>query len=128
MTAQTDRSTASKLVVRKMYDAAIAGEVAGVLALLDENAVCHESPALPYGRDYHGAAGIQELFGPLGRYLAVENIVIDSLIADGDQVVAIIRLPVRSSGIEVRAAEHHRVRDGKVVEQWIYFFDPTQVQ
>jgi ketosteroid isomerase-like protein len=128
MVSQSEQSDESREIVRQMYDATIKGDVAAVLALLDDNVVCHESPVLPYGRDYHGAAGIQELFEPLSSYLAVEKITIDSLIADGDHVVAMVRLPVRSSGVELRVAEHHRVRDGKVVEQWIYHFHPTQVR
>ena len=128
MNASAETTAASREVVRRMYAAAIAGDVATVLSLLDNAIVCHESPALPYGKVYRGHAGIKELFEPLARYLALEHIAVEHLIADGERVVAVIRVPVRSSGVDTLVSEHHLVRDGKVVEQRIFFFEPTLVR
>ena len=124
-----DKTTAESLaVVQGLYKAAAAGDVPGVLSMLDENLVCHVSPSLPYGGVYRGHKGIGELFEPLAQYIALESIVFDHIIADGEHVVAVVRVPVRSSGVELWVSEHHLVRGGKVVEQRIFYFDPTLVR
>lgn len=128
MNTKCDTTTTSRRIVQTLYDFAIAGDIAGVLALLDENIVCHESPSLPYGKVYSGHDGIRVLFEPLVKYLAVEKLAIDHLIADGERVVAVIHLPVRASGIETFVSEHHRVCNGKIIEQRIFFFEPTLVR
>lgn len=128
MNADSDSSANSRRIVQALYDAAIGGDVATVLALLDENVICHESPSLPYGKVYRGHDGIKALFQPLTQYLAVEKISVEHLIADGDRVVALIRLPVRATGAETLVSEHHLIRGGKIVEQRIFFFEPTLVR
>ena len=128
MNDHAEVTEASRKVVQSLYAAAISGEIAKVLSLLDEDIVCHESPSLPYGKDYCGHAGLRELFGPLPKYLAMEKIRIDHMVADGENVVVVISLPVRSTGVETMVSEHHRVRNGKVVEQRIFFFEPTAVK
>ena len=128
MKTKSEVTEESRHVVEALYAAAISGDIAAVFSLLDENIVCHESPSLPYGKAYRGHEGLRELFGPLPKYLAMEKIEIDHMVADGENVVVVIRLPVRSTGIETMVSEHHRVRNGKVIEQRIFFFEPTAVK
>ena len=128
MNAASEMTEMSRQIVQSIYDAMASGDVKTVLELIDEDIVCYESPNLPYGRAYRGHAELQALFEPVTKYLAIEQLKIDHLIADGERVVAVVRLPVRSSGIEAIVAEHHLLRNGKVVEQRIFFFEPGLVR
>ena len=74
MKTKSEVAEESRRVVESLYAAAINGDIATVFSLLDEDIVCHESPSLPYGKDFRGHAGMRELFGPLPKYLALEKI------------------------------------------------------
>jgi len=128
MNTTSEATEMSRHIVQTIYNAMASGDVGTVLELIDENIVCYESPSLPYGKVYRGHNELKALFEPVNTYLAIEKIKIDYLIADGERVVAVIRLPVRSSGTEMIVSEHHLVRNGKVVEQRIFFFEPTLVR
>lgn len=128
MKTTSETTEMSRHIVQTIYKAMASGDVNAVLELIDENIVCYESPSLPYGKAYRGHSELMALFEPVTKYLAIEQLKVDHLIADGENVVAVIRLPIRSSGIEAIVSEHHLVRNGKVVEQRIFFFEPTLVR
>ena len=128
MKTNAELTEESRRIVQTLYDAAMRGDAVAMFGLLDEDFVCHESPSLPYGRTYRGHQGLQELLTPLTQYLVFEELKVDYLIADGERVVAMVRLPVRSTGIETLVSEHNLVRNGKVVEQRVFFFEPTAVR
>ena len=68
----------------------------------------------------HGKAAVREGYGEIARQLHITGYQIESLLVDGDQAAAMIRLTsiVRATGkvMSVRTSQFSRYRDGKIVE------------
>lgn len=114
---------ANRKLVQGMYDASESGDIAGFMACLDENLVLLEPTYLPYGGRYDGAKSFPALLEKASPYLDVPTLRLESLIADGDVVVALVRVKTVNHDSEVQIAERIRIQNGKVVEMKIYFHE-----
>lgn len=119
MNANTAVSAETRRIVESFYKA---GDMAGRFRLMDEKIVIHEPGFLPYGDDYHGHAGFTKLFGIVTEYLEVARLVIDYFVVEGDRAIGVIRVPDKKGG-EVVLAEESVVRNGKIVEMRIFFYN-----
>ncbi|HEX7132674.1 MAG TPA: nuclear transport factor 2 family protein [Iamia sp.] len=105
-------------VVRGIYAAMHARDIAAVLAVVSPDLVLTQDPRLPWGGRYEGPDG----FATFGLTL-VENIdsavTIDAIFEADDEVVQMGRTKgtVRSNGVAFDIAEVHRwvIRDGLAV-------------
>lgn len=113
----------SRRVVKRMYETALSGDFAGFMALLDEKIVVYEPSFLPYGGVSHGRDGFQKLFATIATYLQIPSIRVESLVADGDVVVAFLKGRTVDTGEEVEIGERSVVRDGRVAEMRIYYHE-----
>lgn len=119
--AQTE---ASRALMTRMYDSAAKGEFADVLACLADDLIVHEPPYLPYGGEYHGVTEFQTgVITQVVQHLDVSGLVVDRMIAEGDRVIGIIRMPALATGGDILLAEESVIRDGKVVEIWVYYHE-----
>ena len=114
---------ASRKVVQTMYSSALSGDQAAFIGCLDENLVVSEPAFLPYGGKHLGVAGFVALFADVGKIMDVSTITVDSLVADGDVVVAFIRVKTVADGSVVKIAERSVVKNGKIVTMDIYFHE-----
>ena len=121
----TSASTAdTRRVVTSMYEAALGGDMAGFFACIDPEVVTHEPPFLPYGGSYSGIGALIELLGEqVSRHLDIARPKIDRIVADGDRAFTVIRLRCQATEEETLLAEEAVVRDGKVVELRVFYFD-----
>ena len=110
-------------VVRSVYAAFVAGDVAALLPLLDDEVEFRQSEELPWGGTYRGREAALRFLGTLTSHIATQ-VDIDRLIVAGDTVVENGRTRGRAlaSGREFAIDETHvwRVRDGKVVSMHAY--------
>ena len=114
----------TRRVVTEMYDAALAGDMAGFFACIDPEVVTHEPPFLPYGGSYSGIGALMELLGgPVSQHLDIARPKIDRIVADGDRAFTVIRLRCQATGEETLLVEEAVVRAGKVVELRVFYFD-----
>lgn len=120
MTSSTEDSRA---IVEKMYASGIAGDIEGMLTLLAEDLVVHEPPFLPYGGDHYGHDGFLALISTIDSHLDMSQVKVDRLIADGPWVVAMMRIPDRTTGADVVLSDELHVSDGIITELRIYFHD-----
>ena len=118
--AQTE---ASRELVQTMYDAAIHGETERFLACLADDLVVIEPSFLPYGGVHHGIDGFLALFAEVGEYLDLGALQLSGLVADGEEVVAFLRVRSVKDRSEVQIAERSIVRDGKIVEMKVMFHE-----
>jgi predicted SnoaL-like aldol condensation-catalyzing enzyme len=123
MTTPTDTTEISRRLVEELYDAAVAADVEGVLFRLDDSVIVHEPDFLPYGGEYHGKQGFVDLYTKIAKVYDVAKIRVDYLVADGDRVIGVIRMPDLNTGNDVLLAEQSTVRDGKVIDMRIFFHD-----
>lgn len=123
-TSLTERNRA---IVQALYAAGTRGDVEELLSYLAEDIVVHEPPFLPYGATYSGRDAFLPMFAEIARHLDVSTITIEHLIADRDHVIAVLRIPDRATGRDTVLAEHSTLRDGRVVEMRIFYFDPQSL-
>lgn len=88
----------------------------------------HESPALPYGGDYHGLAGVLRhavcftaTWGPY-RSATEQDLSADISAVPGHGYV---RWALALSGRRFAFISHYRFAEGLIVESTMYPFDPT---
>lgn len=114
----------TRRVVTQMYDAAVSGDMAGFFACIDPEVVTHEPSFLPYGGSYAGIGALMELLSKdVSQHLDITQPKIDRIVADGDRAFTVIRLRCQATGEETLLAEEAVVRNGKVVELRVFYFD-----
>lgn len=115
----------------QLYKDARVANWEAVAAVMADDLVIHEPPALPYGGEWRGRNALHELFSTVMTCWDDPVIVQDSLTSDGKTVVAMVRLTItsRRNGERVthRIAEVSKVENGRVTEMRIYYFDTAQV-
>jgi hypothetical protein len=117
----------NRAIVRSLYDAVLTGDLDVVMGLLDEDVVIDEPAYLPYGGLYRGKAGFAELVGLFGRYLDLSGVVVHYLVADGERVVTCLGIPDSTTGELTHFLEQATVRDGRIVELKLFYYDPQSM-
>ncbi|HEY1974827.1 MAG TPA: nuclear transport factor 2 family protein [Pseudonocardia sp.] len=124
MTSTQSLTEQNRAIVEKMYAAGTSGDVAGLMSYLDENVEIYEPEYLPYGGVYRGMPDFLELLGKIGEYMDVTRLTVHYLVADGDRVIAVLGAPDVKTGQFNHFAEQSTLRDGKVVEMRLFYYDP----
>ncbi len=107
------------VIFQNLQDAFRRGDIPAILAYLAPDFVIVEAESLPYGGEYHGPAGFQQLLGQI--YAAWERLdaTVERVVGEGDDVAAFIATSGRLRGVEQEIAmpliERWRFRDGKAV-------------
>lgn len=114
---------ASKQKVLEMYAAASSGNLAGALACMADDIVVIEPPYLPYGGIYRGKAEFQKLFALIGEHGDLSTVKMNYAVAEGDKVFVSLGFVDRKTGKRMDLVEQSIVRDGKIVEMKIFYFD-----
>jgi ketosteroid isomerase-like protein len=125
MTTGTDSLTErNRAMVQEMYAAVTErADIQEFMAHVSDDVVVHEPPYLPYGGDYAGKEAFLALFGKVAAALDTRTITLESIIADGDKVMAFVRACTKPTGEIARLVEESTIRDGKVVDIRVYYFD-----
>ena len=113
----------NKTLVEELYAAVSNNQIQGLLDVLDPNLVVYEPTYLPYGGRTEGLNNFVELYSEIIKYIDIPGLTLDEVIAEGENVVGLVRANCALGGPEVRIAEHFTVRDGKVVEITLYFHE-----
>ena|SRR5688572_8940054 len=118
-------STASKEVVRTLFEAVNAGDLETILSLIGDEMVVHTSvPGIGPGRD--GFRAFMQVFFDA---FPEQHTDVHALIADGDLVAAhhthhatnlgsFAGMPPTGRQVHVDGIELFRINDGKIVEMW----------
>jgi hypothetical protein len=105
-----------------MYESALAGDLAGMFESLDEQVVVYEPSFLPYGGVTRGHQDFQKLLVTLSGYISLPTLKVDSLVADGDVVVAFLSAST-PKGEPLSLCERSVVRAGRIVEMRIFYHE-----
>jgi ketosteroid isomerase-like protein len=123
MTIVETQAAANRALMADMYASAVAGDFPAVLACLADDLVVHEPGYLPYGGVYRGVEAFAAMIPKVMERLDLAAMTVDRLIAEGDRVFGVIRMPDRRTGDDILLAEESLIRDGKVVEITVYYND-----
>lgn len=115
---------APRSVVERFYRSTTAGDMADALECLAPDIVLHQAESLPYAGSHHGLAAAAAVAGQIAEVLDLAGMVVDDIVADGEHVVGLVRLPLRSDpSREMRLSEHSWVRNGKIAEVRAFYWD-----
>jgi uncharacterized protein len=67
--------------------------------------------------------GCAIFIGKVNQVLDVSKISVDRMVAEGERVIGIIRMPDQKTGESIVLAEESVIRNGKVVEIFVYFHE-----
>src|SRR4051812_5937664 len=122
-------STENVEVIRRFEDAFAAGDIAGVLDCLDDDIVVHECESVPYPGDHRGKDAFLKL---LESFVATWDLqgglVVDEILPAGDEKVLVrsraeVVAKATRKPLELRIAEVYTVRDGKIAEILVHYWD-----
>ena len=113
----------NKTLVEELYAAVSNNQIQGLLDVLNPNLVVYEPTYLPYGGRTEGVTNFIELYSEIIKYIDIPSLTLDEVIAEGENVVGLVRANCALGGAEVKIVEHFTVRDGKVVEITLYFHE-----
>ena len=125
----SDASEAEKnrQMLETMYACMLSGDLAGVLEGVSDDVITHQSPVLPYGGVYHGKQALASLLAET-IFPLIDGAMIKMtapLMAADDRVIASFTVPARRTGKDLVLLEQSTLRNGKVVELRVYYFDPS---
>lgn len=124
MTATVSLTEKNRAIVLELYAAAASGQPERIMGLLTDDIVVDEPSYLPYGKVYNGIEEFAGLFGMIGDYLDLSDIRVNYTIADGDRVAACVSVRDVTSGEYTTFIEQSTVRDGKIAEIRLFYYDP----
>jgi hypothetical protein len=104
-------------VLRDGYAAFARGDMAAVLARLDENIEWTVPDSVPYGGTYHGHVGVAALVQGWGKWWQKLDTEVVEFIDAGDTIVVITQISGTGAHASISAPSVHiwRMRDGKAV-------------
>jgi ketosteroid isomerase-like protein len=110
-----------------MYARLTSGDLAGFLEGLSDDVISHQSPLLPYGGVYKGKQAIATMLAE--RILPLldgsKTKMIAPLMAADDRVISSWTVQAHRTGEVLRLLEHATIKNGKVVELRVFYFDPS---
>jgi ketosteroid isomerase-like protein len=127
MSAATSLTEQNRAVVEGMFAAANKGDFEGVLSHLSDDIEVIEPLFLPFGKTYRGREGFLALAQVLPNYLDVSSITLHYTIADGDRVAACVGITDVRTGELTRFIEQFTVKDGKIVENRLFYHDAASM-
>jgi len=99
--------------LRAAYAAYRSGDLAGILAPLDERIEWHVPSVLPQGGTYHGHAGVVEYLTTLAASLSEPSVDVESVLEDGEHVLVTGR--VRSAEANYGFAHSWQFADERAI-------------
>ncbi len=119
---------ANKAVVRAYYSASQAGDRSRFVPYLHPDFFAIAPSYVPLGGRRHTAESFREEVMPhLARMLDFAHVKYESLVAEGDQVVALVSIGIADTDDSVLISEHWTVRDGKARSLLVLFFEPQKL-
>ena len=118
--------------VGKLYSSIFAGDFDTVNAILSPDVVVHEAAALPYGGAFKGHEGFQELMVTLAGVWEDLKPIDMKMSGVDDLVLCHFTLTAKNrktgSKLNMPLIEAWTLRDGRVVEGRVYYYDTMEVR
>jgi ketosteroid isomerase-like protein len=122
-----EKTELNRRLVHALYDDVKRGDVEAFFARLAPDVVVKRPPFLPPGSEYHGVESLKSLLAEVPAVLDLGNLTVDEIVADGDRVVAFLRVPPANGGGLASVVEAFRLRDGLVTEISVSVHDASTV-
>jgi uncharacterized protein len=113
----------TRTLVAGMYDAAVRGDFASVMACFTDELLVHEPASLSIAGTYRGPEAFAAVIAKLAETMDFTRMRVARMTIEGERAVSILHIPDRTTGQDIVVAEESLLRDGKVAEIWIYYHD-----
>ncbi|RSM53322.1 nuclear transport factor 2 family protein [Actinoplanes sp. ATCC 53533] len=123
MSTSTSLTEQNRAIVLGMFAAANNGDIDGVFSFLSDDITIIEPPFMPFGKTYHGKDEFFALAPVLRNYMDVSSITVHYTIADGDRVAACVGIADVATGELTRFIEQFTIKNGKIVENRVFYHD-----
>jgi uncharacterized protein len=124
-------STEARDVAERMVKCVISGDVGGAMECVHPDVVIHEPEALPYGGDWHGRTGFQEMFAAMTAALdfSLDHYEVTALGPESAMMRAEVTFTGRASHrqLTTKIVEIYTVQAGMIVDADIYPKDTLAV-
>lgn len=120
-------------VIRSYYAAFQTGEIVRVFDVLAPDVHIHLPESLPYGGEYAGLGGFERLLDKNGPYFGATLMVNQYFATESEDAFALLTLKdfgtkdADRRKIDMPLVERFRVKDGKIRELWIFYWDTALV-
>jgi ketosteroid isomerase-like protein len=119
---------ANKAVVRAYYSAFQAGDRSRFAPYLHPDFFAIAPSYVPLGGRRHTAESFRDEVMPhLAKMLDFTRFKYESLVAEADQVIALVSIGIAGTDDSVLISEHWTVRDGKALSLLVLFFEPQKL-
>jgi ketosteroid isomerase-like protein len=127
MTTYADQISKNKQIVRAFYEGGVRGEIAGFADYLHANFVVEAPAYLPWGGSNGKTAYLQIVLPQVGRALDFQRFGYDSITAEDDRVIALIKVGVSGTDAMINISEHWTMANEKAVHLWVAYFEPMRL-
>ena len=124
MTTATDVITRNKTIVGAFYEGGARGDLAGFGARLHPEFVVEAPDYLSWGGAHGLEAYLQVVLPQVGAALDFTRLQFESVTAEADRVVALIRVGVTGTDATIKMSEHWTIKDEKAVALWVAYYEP----
>jgi uncharacterized protein len=114
-------------MMESIYTRLTSGDLNGFIDGLSDDVISHQSPLLPYGGVYKGKQAIETMLKEkiLPLLDGSKTKMIAPLMAADDRVISSWTVQAYRTGEVLRLLEHATIKNGKVVELRVFYFDPS---
>ena len=112
----------NKKVVEAFFDAGSRGALEEVQSYMADDLVIRQAGFLPYAGAYSKEA-FPALAATMSRYIDMSNARLIRVLADGDYVFVVLTVPDARTGHECIQGIQILLRDGKFVENTVFYHD-----
>lgn len=113
----------NKSLIQAIYSGLRSQQTDLLMSSLDPDITVYEPTFLRYGGVYRGIDAFAALFPQIDTLLDLSTVKVDSIIAEGEQLVCLVRVQTADAKSELRIAEYFVIRSGKIVEIRLFFHD-----
>ncbi len=119
-------------LIRNFEDKFVEGNIACVLSMLTDDITVHECSNVPYPGDHVGKDAFLELAKAFGSVWDIRApLDLEILPAGDDKVLVLVGIAViaKATGrpLRLRIAEIHTIRDGKIADIAVYYWDNVEM-
>jgi uncharacterized protein len=119
-------------IIRKLYAAADAGDMAGVRSMLAEDITLQQADGHPYPGTWHGIDDVMAAMGEVFARLRLTGITVREIVGDGgERVVGLVDshgTDARGNSYTMPVAEFFLVADGRVRDIRPFYWDTARLR
>lgn len=117
----------NKDVVRSIYTSINQGDTTSAMHLFHPDVVLHEASSLPFGGTYQGLEAVGRAIAQVMTVLDLTNLHVAEVVAEGEHVIAFLKIPIVGKNATISLVECWRLRNGKIIEITPYYWDTNQL-